>query len=302
MTDAALNHRREMYAWAMVRATDAENPPLEAAFARVRREDFMPPGPWTLMRVPGGAETLAHNDPMLLYPQEAVPELLVVLDAASGINNGSPALHARMLHHLSVRGGDRVLHLGAGTGYYTAILAELVGPGGTVTAVEFMPHLAALAQANLAPWPWVEVLHGDAADFPTAPVDRIYVNFAVADPVDAWFDQLSEAGTLMFPLGLAFQRGALLRIARQGGGYAVRHISPCGFVGAGGRLAGGAAHQARLAAALAAGGIADVASLHRPPSQPAQAWLSTPRWTLSPEPLSPQPLSPEPLSPGPLGA
>lgn len=284
MTSDALSHRRADYARAMVQAAGADDHTLEAAFAAVKREHFMPPGPWTLFRVPGGQETLAENDPTLLYPLEPTPEVLVVLDAASGINNGSPALHARMMHQLGVRRGDRVLHLGAGTGYYTAILAELVGPQGAVTAVEFMPDLARQAQANLAPWPWVQAVNGDAADFPVTPVDRIYVNFAVADPADAWFDQLSDGGTLVFPLGLAFQRGALLCVTRQGAGFAARHISPCGFVGASGRLAGDAGHQARLAAALAAGGIADVASLHRPPSHPAQAWLRTPRWTLSPEP------------------
>ena len=286
MTADALAQRRARYARVMVQATDAENPALEAAFATVRREDFMPPGPWTLFRVPGGQQTLTHNDPTLLYPQAPTPELLVVLDAARGINNGSPALHARMMQSLGVRRGDRVLHLGAGTGYYTAILAELVGPQGAVTAVEFTPHLATQARANLAAWPWVRTIQGDAADFPVAPVDRIYVTFAVADPADAWFDQLSDGGTLVFPLGLAFQRDALLCITRRGAGYAARHISACGFVGAAGRLAGDADHQRHLAAALAAGGIAKVASLHRPPSHPAQAWLRTPRWTLTPEPPS----------------
>ena len=284
MTLDVLAERRAGYARVMVKAAEAENPALEAAFAAVRREDFMTPGPWTLFRVPGGPETLAQNDPALLYPQEAAPEVLVVLDAASGINNGSPTLHARMMQNLGVRRGDRVLHLGAGTGYYSAILAELVGPQGAVTAVEFTPHLAALAQANLAPWPWVRAVQGDAADFPTEQVDRIYVNFAVADPADAWFDQLGEGGTLVFPLGLAFQRGAVLCITRQGAGFAARHICPCGFVGAAGRLAGDAEHQRHLAAALEAGGIADLASLHRPPARPAQAWLRSPRWTLSPEP------------------
>lgn len=281
----ALAKRRENYARVMVRATDAENPLLEAAFATVRREDFMPPGPWTLLRLPGVPETLAHNDPALLYPLEVLPELLVVLDAARGINNGSPSLHALMLHHLGAQPGDRVLHLGAGTGYYSAILAELVGPQGAVTAVEFTPHLAAQARVNLAPWPWVQVVQGDGADFPVGTVDRIYVNFAVADPVDAWFDFLSDGGTLVFPLGIAFGLGALLCVTRQGAGFAVRHVSHCGFIGAAGRLAGDAAHRARLQAALDGGGVQEVASLHRPPSWPAQAWFRSPRWTLSPDPL-----------------
>ena len=70
--------------------------------------------------------------------------MLVVLDPARGLNNGSPSLHALMLHHLAVRPGDRVLHVGAGAGYYSAMLAELAGPEGSVIAIEYDPRLAAM--------------------------------------------------------------------------------------------------------------------------------------------------------------
>jgi protein-L-isoaspartate(D-aspartate) O-methyltransferase len=270
--------RRRAYARAMVAALGVADPRLEDAFAAVPREDFMPPGPWTLLRVPGGLETLAENDPMALYPLEVMPELLVVLDAARGINNGSPALHARMLHALGVRAGDRVLHLGAGTGYYSAMLAAL---GGEVTAVEFVGHLAAQARGNLAPWPQVDLVQGDAADFPAGDVDRIYVNFAVADPPRRWFERLRVGGTAVFPLGTG--GGAVLRVERLAEGFAARFLAPCGFIGAAGRLAGDAAHRTRLDAAFAQGGMAAVRSLHLAPARPGEVWFRAAEWALSPE-------------------
>jgi protein-L-isoaspartate(D-aspartate) O-methyltransferase len=65
--------------------------------------------------------------------------------------------------------GDRVLHIGCGSGYYTAILASMVGPGGHVTAIDVDPALAAAAATHLADWPWVSVRQGDGTqDLPEA--------------------------------------------------------------------------------------------------------------------------------------
>ena len=64
---------------------------------------------------------------------------------------------------------EHVVHVGAGVGYYTAILAQLVGHLGTVTAIELDPQLAARAAANLARSPNVDVLQGDGASIPFAP-------------------------------------------------------------------------------------------------------------------------------------
>ena len=280
MSASRLAARRRDYARAMVGVLGAPDPALEHAFATVPREALMPPGRWTILRVPGEAETLDVNDPMALYPLDTLPEVLVVLDAARGINNGSPALHARMLHALAVRPGDRVLHLGAGTGYYTAMLAELVGPTGHVEAVEYFPHLADQARHNLAPWPWVRVAQGDAADFPASDVDRIYVNFAVADPPRHWFDRLRPGGTAVLPLGTGY--GAVLRVERTARGFAARFLMSCGFIGAEGALAGDAAHRARLDAAFAHGTQATVHSLHLAPDVPDQPWFRSKTWALSP--------------------
>ena len=190
--------------------------------------------------------------------------------------NGLPAAAAQDLLSETT-----VLHLGAGTGYYTAILAELAGPLGQVVAVEYEAHLAAQARRNLAPWPGVQVSQGDAADFPPAMVDRVYVNFAVADPPRRWFEKLRPGGVAVLPLGTG--HGRVLRVQRMAEGYAATFLMPCGFIGAAGALAGDAAHRAQLDAAFAQGGTAQVRSLHLEPARPVQAWFRAPGWALSPE-------------------
>jgi protein-L-isoaspartate(D-aspartate) O-methyltransferase len=72
-----------------------------------------------------------------------------------GINNGQPSLWAYLLDRLDLMPGEQVLHLGCGTGYYTAIIAELVGLAGRVTAVEIDTTLAEKAEEALVNWPQV---------------------------------------------------------------------------------------------------------------------------------------------------
>jgi protein-L-isoaspartate(D-aspartate) O-methyltransferase len=130
--NAAEAPRRD-YARRMLAAARVTDASLADAFAVVQREDFIDPPPWTLFGPTNGSTaTLAGSDAARLHD-----DVLVVLDRAKGLNNGSPSLHALMLHHLAVAPGDRVLHVGAGTGYYTAMLAELAGAAGRVTAIEY---------------------------------------------------------------------------------------------------------------------------------------------------------------------
>jgi len=281
---AALRHR---YAQMMTGSLQGGDPRLRDAFAAVPREDFLGPPPWT---VRGVSMPLTAHDPAELYH-----DVLVALDAAKGLNNGSPSLHAQMLHRLGVQPGDRVLHLGAGGGYYTAILAELAGAVGRVTAVEFDPALAAAAQANLRPWPWVTVVNGDGAAFPTAETDRIYVNFALAAPADAWLAHLAVGGRLLFPLGVPrpgaegaarrhSARGAVLAVTRTPDGFAAALEGPVAFVFAEGPTAGDAATQAAVYEALGRGDMDSVRSLHRGPGPDGRTWCSTARWSLGVDP------------------
>ena len=93
------------------------------AFARVPREAYLGPPPWRCY-APGLSELT--SDPADLYRNA-----LVAIDAARGINNGEPALHVRLISEMNPQPGEYVVHIGTGTGYYTAILAELVGPEGS---------------------------------------------------------------------------------------------------------------------------------------------------------------------------
>src|SRR5271156_3808377 len=92
------------------------------------------------------------------------------------LNNGQPSLHAKLLAHAGPREGDHVAHVGAGTGYYTAITAHLVGRSGKVTAIELDPDLANRARVNLSSYPNVSVICGNGAAVPVDAADVIYVN------------------------------------------------------------------------------------------------------------------------------
>ncbi len=276
---------REAYAARMLRLAGVENPALRRAFAAVAREDFLPPPPWKVLDSLIGSRRVTPADLARLYD-----DVLIVLDGALGLNNGSPSLHALMLHYLDARPGDRVLHVGAGGGYYTAILAEMVGPSGSVTALEIAPGLAALAREALRPWPQVELVEGDGALWPEAPVQRIYANAAIADIPARWTDNLAIGGTLVLPLGacpLAFWarypagHGAVLACTRTEAGIGVRHLTGSAFVCAEGPLGGDEALREALAEAFARGGIERVRSLRRPPPGDAsRCWFAAPGWAL----------------------
>ena len=173
------------------------------------------------------------------------------------------------------------------------MLAELAGPEGSVTAIEFDPRLAEAARANLRPWPTVTTIRSDAAEWPQGAMDRIYVNFAVADPARRWIDELSAGGILVFPLGIPpgrargevqrhSGRGAVLAFTRTAAGIAARHLTPCAFVCAEGSLAGTAMLRESLDRAFIRGGVEFVRSYRRPPpASPERCWFWSPDWALS---------------------
>src|ERR1700722_6868488 len=125
---------------------------LEQAFATGPREAFIGPGPWTIIRPPDGYENTPDPDPV--RPYQAVP--LGILPE-KGLNNGQPPIPALLISLGRPHEGDRAIHIGAGLGYYTAIIAEMVGRAGKVIAVECEKDLAILAAANLLPYANVRV-------------------------------------------------------------------------------------------------------------------------------------------------
>lgn len=195
------------------------------AFAAVPRERFVGPGPWRIIPYPYQEPFVTpDSDPRWLYH-----DVLVSIDPGRNLNNGMPSFWARNFEHLDIARGERVLQIGAGTGYYSAVLAEIVGPAGRVTAVEIDPGLAAQARTNLAPWPQVELVSGDGRTLDAGAFDVVLVFAGCTHPSPQWLDGLVEGGRLLVPLTTDSWSGFLLRVTRQGTSFAASSIGGVGI-------------------------------------------------------------------------
>jgi protein-L-isoaspartate(D-aspartate) O-methyltransferase len=110
-----------------------------------------------------------------------------------------------MLRLLDVRRGQRVLDVGAGSGWTTALLAHLTGPEGVVVGVETVPELVTFGAANLAAtgrgWATIEPASPDVLGVPArAPYDRILVSAEARRLPTVLVDQLAEGGRMVVPV------------------------------------------------------------------------------------------------------
>jgi protein-L-isoaspartate O-methyltransferase len=180
---------RAAYAKQILAAAGVVNDPrLEAALGAVRREDFLGAGPWPIMRWFRDRDyvTTPDADPVYLYSDD-----LVGILPERHLNNGQPSLHAHLVHQASPAAGEHVVHIGTGTGYYTALLAHLAGSSGRITGIEYEPELAARAKANFAGYPNVEIIEGDGTSVSFDQADVIYVNAGCTRPAPNWLDRLA---------------------------------------------------------------------------------------------------------------
>jgi protein-L-isoaspartate(D-aspartate) O-methyltransferase len=273
--------RRAIFA-RMVAAEAGAGAAVEAAFAAVPREPFAGPPPWwVVVHGPGGAchVEVPAEEAGFLY-QDA----LVALDRAKGLNIGEPVLHARCLEALALQSGEAVIQVGAGSGYYTAILAELVGGAGRVTAYEIEPALAARAVETLRGTPQVRVVAATGAADVLPEADAIYVCAGLAQPHWAWLDALRPGGRLVFPLQPEGGYGGMLLVTKPvAGGLAwpARFVQRAGFVGCRVTLPGAA--EAGLAAAFAGGLWDRVRAFRLDPVSDASCWFAGNGWWLSTE-------------------
>jgi protein-L-isoaspartate(D-aspartate) O-methyltransferase len=177
---------RRAYAKQILANAGVNEPRIEAAYAGVRREHFLGRGPWSIFRWWSGTYVKTpDDDPVYLYTNDVVG-----IDPVRRINNGEPAFHANLIAAALPRQGEHVVHIGAGVGYYTAILAHLVGSTGHVTGIEFESDLALRAQANFVAAQNVEIVHGDGTVIDFEPADVVYVNAGATQPAKAWLDRL----------------------------------------------------------------------------------------------------------------
>ena len=263
---------------------------LRSAFARVPREDFLGAAPWLIrgttrnvwQQIAGRltrrlqARDWTTDDPTRLYH----PDIVVAIDAGRGLNNGQPSGLALWLQFLDLRPADRVLHVGCGLGYYTAIIATVVGPTGRVVAVEIDAGLAARARENLRAFDGVAVIEADGGDYDPGPVDAILVNAGVTHPRAVWLESLRLGGRIMLPVTDDAGTGMMLKVTREEGGYAAQWISSLTiFDCVGGRNPD---LSRRLRADFARGGWRLVQSLRRDSHHPcADCWLHADEFCLS---------------------
>jgi protein-L-isoaspartate(D-aspartate) O-methyltransferase len=118
-------------------------------------------------------------------------------------------------------------------GYYTAIMAEVVGPGGRVVGIELQAELATRAKENLAGYSQATVHAGDGAVFDPGDCDGMLINAGVILPRALWLERLSENGRLVVPLTMAatptLGQGVMAKITRQGGKFLAQMVSVVGI-------------------------------------------------------------------------
>jgi protein-L-isoaspartate(D-aspartate) O-methyltransferase len=278
---------RRAYAKQTLAQVQIDDPRLESAFATVRREDFLGPGPWVIPRWLGGRVPTPSADPVYLYIDGVVQ-----IVAERHINNGQPSSHAKWIASAGIREGDHVVHVGTGTGYYTAIMAHLAGPSGNVTGIEIDPMLAARAKANLASLSTVRIVEGDGAAVAFDVADVIYVNAGATRPAAAWLDRLAEGGRLVLPLTTdkgfmnrgwpdpIERHGAVFRIERRGPEFLAQRITPVAIIPC--ESCRDPESEAALSAAFKRGGWEKVTHLYRHNDVPDdRVWLRGPGWCLA---------------------
>ena len=272
---------RGAYAKQIMAAAGLVDRRVEAAFAAVRRENFLGHGPWQILRWDRGYEPSPGRDPVYLYDN-----VVVAIMPERHLNNGQPSFLAALIASAAPRPGEHAVHIGAGVGHYTAILAHLVGRTGRVTAIEFDPQLAERTDANLTGHRNTRVIHGDGTRIPFGPADVILVNAGATRPADVWLDQLKEGGRLILPLTAGgfpntdFRQGVVFRITRHDDEFAAERISAVAIFPCEGMR--DAESEAALAAAFQKGDGRTVTRLHRHDSVPEEdCWLRGPAWCLA---------------------
>ena len=267
---------REFYAREVKFAANVTTPGLVEAFAQVPRETFLGAGPWQI----GSAEARSMSAAGMLQmsyitvddPRDVYHNVVVSLERSKDINNGQPSALGRWIDALELKPGGRVYHLGCGVGYYTAIMAEVVGRNGSVVGIDLQPELIERAKKNLEGYSNVTVEAGDGATFDPGECDAILVNAGVTHPQPIWLERLRENGRLVAPFTMAMNasigQGVMTKIARERGAYSAEMITPLAIY-SGGRMRDPALEPV-MVKALTTGGLLKLKSVRRDAHEPQE--------------------------------
>ncbi|MFI5729266.1 methyltransferase, FxLD system [Kribbella sp. NPDC051587] len=169
--------------------------------------------------------------------EDAYADIAVITKSASDGSALScasvPTIVGMMLDQLQVQPGNRILEIGAGTGYNAALLARLTGPGGSVTTVDIDPEVTAGARRALGATgnERVEVItrDGSLGAQENAPYDRIIFTVGAWDLTPAFWEQLAPGGRLVVPLRWRGQTRSVAFV-REGDALVSDSMELCGFV------------------------------------------------------------------------
>jgi protein-L-isoaspartate(D-aspartate) O-methyltransferase len=197
--------RRDMVA-RQIRERGVKSPRVLAAMEAVPRHLFVP------------ADQVAQA-----YANEALP-------AGEGQTISQPYVVAASIEALALEGHERVLEIGAGTGYLAAVLSLVARE---VIALEAIPALAESARERLARLGYlnvrVETADGSQGFAKAAPFDAILVSAAAPAVPQPLVDQLAEGGRLVIPVG-TMEHQQLLRIVKSNGRTTEQELFACRFV------------------------------------------------------------------------
>lgn len=199
------------------------------AFVTVPREDHVGPGPW-LLRSP--LFNMASRRTRDANPEHLYHNVLIALDEAQGVNIGDPSMWARFLCRTAIEPGASILQIGAGSGYYSATLAEITGKDGDVLAIETDKALAEMATAALVDRKNVTVRHGNGAiDLGDSDglFDLIVAFAGVTHPLRLWADHLKPDGRMLLPVTAEKWWGAMVLAERDGDKFDAVSLGGCGF-------------------------------------------------------------------------
>jgi len=192
-----------------------QTPRVEAAFQAVLRHRFIPETP--LEEV--------YSNRVILTKQDQNGQWIS--------SSSEPAIMAIMLEQLDLEPGQKVLEIGAGTGYNAALMAHIVGETGQVVTVDIDDDLVEAAQAHLrvAGFDQVQVVCADGGYGykDAAPFDRIILTVGASEIAPAWWEQLKPEGRIVLPLLLtgAMKSVAFVKVSDH---FSSISLKDCGFM------------------------------------------------------------------------
>jgi len=243
------------------------------ALATVPRERYLPEGPW-LIRGVGDAGSGRRTDDA--DARHVYHDVAIAIDPDRNLYNGQPSLIARWLDALRLDEGQRVVHVGCGSGYFTAIIGHVVGPMGRVDAMDVDADLAVRARISLSDQPWITVRHANGTRDLLERADVVIVHAGATHVLDAWLDAMADGGRLLVPLTVALPgmpdgigKGMMLLVTRRGDAWeaGVQSTMPVAIYSLKDvrdeRLAGA------LGQAMMTGALLKAAAIRRDPHEPA---------------------------------